>query len=55
VSSAAFLCQSRAEWQASSDVKRHGLTGSEANKVINQFDRLTTQDHQQIIDFLRAL
>jgi CxxC motif-containing protein (DUF1111 family) len=36
-------------------IRAHKSKGSEANKVINQFDKLTTQDQQQIIDFLRAL
>ena len=33
----------------------HKSQGSEANKVIEHFDRLSTQEQQDIIDFLRSL
>ena len=33
----------------------HHSKGSEANRVIDHFNRLTVQEQQQIIDFLRAL
>jgi CxxC motif-containing protein (DUF1111 family) len=33
----------------------HKSHGSEANKVIGQFDKLSTQEQQDIIDFLRSL
>ncbi len=33
----------------------HKSPGSEANRVIEQFDRLRTQERQEIIDFLRSL
>ena len=36
-------------------IRAHKSKGSEANKVIDRFNKLTTQDQQQIIDFLRAL
>ncbi|MGA2369870.1 MAG: di-heme oxidoredictase family protein [Candidatus Korobacteraceae bacterium] len=36
-------------------IKEHQSHGSEANKVIEHFDRLSTQERQEIIDFLRSL
>jgi CxxC motif-containing protein (DUF1111 family) len=36
-------------------VRDHESDGSEANKVINHFMRLTTQEQQEVIDFLRSL
>ncbi len=33
----------------------HRSVGSEANKVIEHFNRLTTQEQQEVIDFLRSL
>ena len=36
-------------------IRAHKSKGSEANRVIHQFNKLPTQDQQQIIDFLRAL
>jgi CxxC motif-containing protein (DUF1111 family) len=36
-------------------IKAHKSRGSEANKVIEHFDRLGTQAQQEIIDFLRTL
>jgi CxxC motif-containing protein (DUF1111 family) len=36
-------------------IRAHRSTGSEANRVIDQFNRLTVQEQQEIIDFLRAL
>jgi CxxC motif-containing protein (DUF1111 family) len=33
----------------------HKSKGSEANRVINHFNKLSTQEQQEIIDFLRAL
>ena len=33
----------------------HKSKGSEANRVIHQFDKLTTREQQEIIDFLRSL
>jgi CxxC motif-containing protein (DUF1111 family) len=36
-------------------VKAHKSVGSEANKVIHNFDKLTTPEQQDIINFLRAL
>ncbi len=36
-------------------IKEHQSHGSEANKVIEHFDRLSTQEKQEIIDFLRSL
>ena len=36
-------------------IKDHQSHGSEANKVIEHFDRLSTQEKQEIIDFLRSL
>jgi CxxC motif-containing protein (DUF1111 family) len=36
-------------------IRDHKGHGSEANKVIEHFDRLSTQGQQEIIDFLRSL
>jgi CxxC motif-containing protein (DUF1111 family) len=36
-------------------IEDHKSFGSEANKVIDQFNRLKTQDKQDIINFLRSL
>ena len=36
-------------------IRDHQSHGSEANKVIEHFNRLTVQEQQEIIDFLRSL
>ncbi len=36
-------------------IQDHRSPGSEANKVIENFNRLTTQQQQELIDFLRSL
>jgi len=36
-------------------IQAHKSRGSEANKVIEQFNKLTTQEQQEILDFLRSL
>jgi CxxC motif-containing protein (DUF1111 family) len=36
-------------------IRAHSSHGSEANKVIERFHRLTVQEQQEIIDFLRSL
>lgn len=36
-------------------IRAHKSRGSEANKVIEHFDKLKTQEQQEIIDFLRSL
>ena len=36
-------------------IRAHRSRGSEANKVIEHFDKLSTQEQQEIIDFLRSL
>jgi CxxC motif-containing protein (DUF1111 family) len=36
-------------------IRDHKSRGSEANKVIEHFNRLTTQEQQEVIDFLRSL
>jgi CxxC motif-containing protein (DUF1111 family) len=36
-------------------IRAHKSRGSEANRVINQFNKLSTEEQQGIIDFLRAL
>jgi CxxC motif-containing protein (DUF1111 family) len=36
-------------------IRDHKSHGSEANRVIEHFDRLSTQEQQEIIDFLRSL
>ncbi|HEV2495520.1 MAG TPA: di-heme oxidoredictase family protein, partial [Terriglobia bacterium] len=36
-------------------VEDHQSPGSEANKVIERFNGLTTQDQQDLINFLRSL
>jgi CxxC motif-containing protein (DUF1111 family) len=36
-------------------IQAHKSKGSEANRVIERFDRLSTKEQQEIIDFLRSL
>src|SRR5208282_667959 len=36
-------------------IRDHKSPGSEANKVVERFNRLSTQEQQEIIDFLRSL
>ena len=36
-------------------IRDHRSHGSEANKVIEHFNKLTTQEQQEVIDFLRSL
>jgi len=36
-------------------IRDHQSLGSEANKVIEHFDKLTTQEQQEVLDFLRSL
>jgi CxxC motif-containing protein (DUF1111 family) len=36
-------------------IRDHQSLGSEANKVIEHFDKLTTREQQEVIDFLRSL
>ena len=36
-------------------IREHKSHGSEANKVVEHFDKLSTQEQQEIIDFLRSL
>jgi CxxC motif-containing protein (DUF1111 family) len=36
-------------------IRDHKSRGSEANKVVARFNRLTTQEQQEVIDFLRSL
>jgi len=36
-------------------IRDHQSIGSEANKVIEHFDKLNTQEQQEVIDFLRSL
>ncbi len=36
-------------------IRDHQSRGSEANKVIEHFNKLTTQEQQEVIDFLRSL
>jgi CxxC motif-containing protein (DUF1111 family) len=36
-------------------IREHRSHGSEANKVVEHFDKLSTQEQQEIIDFLRSL
>jgi CxxC motif-containing protein (DUF1111 family) len=36
-------------------IRSHQSLGSEANKVIEHFNQLTTQEQQEVIDFLRSL
>jgi CxxC motif-containing protein (DUF1111 family) len=36
-------------------IRAHKSHGSEANKVVDRFNRLTVQEQQEIIDFLRSL
>ena len=36
-------------------IRAHRSPGSEANRVIESFDKLSTQEQQEVIDFLRSL
>lgn len=36
-------------------IREHRSHGSEANKVVEHFNKLSTQEQQEIIDFLRSL
>lgn len=36
-------------------IRDHRSQGSEANKVVEHFNRLTTQEQQEVLDFLRSL
>ena len=36
-------------------IRLHRSTGSEANTVINNFDLLSNQDRQDLLNFLRSL
>jgi len=36
-------------------IRDHKSIGSEANKLIEHFNRLTTQEQQEVINFLRSL
>jgi len=36
-------------------IRDHKSHGSEANKVIEHFNKLSTQEQQEILDFLRSL
>ncbi|HUL40324.1 MAG TPA: di-heme oxidoredictase family protein, partial [Burkholderiales bacterium] len=36
-------------------IEQHASRGSEANRVISKFNRLSTEDKQDIINFLRSL
>jgi len=36
-------------------IRDHKSLGSEANKIIERFNRLTIQEQQEVIDFLRSL
>jgi CxxC motif-containing protein (DUF1111 family) len=36
-------------------IRDHKSTGSEANKVVEHFNKLSTQEQQEVIDFLRSL
>jgi CxxC motif-containing protein (DUF1111 family) len=36
-------------------IRSHQSLGSEANKVIEHFNQLTTEEQQEVIDFLRSL
>jgi CxxC motif-containing protein (DUF1111 family) len=36
-------------------IRAHKSRDSEANKVIEHFDKLSTQEQQEVIDFLRSL
>src|SRR5262249_45449366 len=36
-------------------IRDHQSDGSEANEVIKRFNRLTTQEQQDVIDFFRSL
>jgi len=49
-----FLHDGRADTLVEA-IRAHKSPGSEANKVIEQFDRMRTQERQEIIDFLRSL
>ena len=36
-------------------IRQHAGQGSEANQVIDNFNNLSTQQQQQLLDFLRSL
>src|SRR6202035_4359888 len=36
-------------------IREHRSSGSEANRVIEHFERLSVEEQQEVIDFLRAL
>jgi CxxC motif-containing protein (DUF1111 family) len=36
-------------------IRAHQSRGSEASKVVEHFNKLSTQEQQEIIDFLRSL
>jgi CxxC motif-containing protein (DUF1111 family) len=36
-------------------IRDHQSRGSEATRVVEHFDRLSTQEQQELIDFLRSL
>jgi len=36
-------------------IQQHASQGSESNQVINNFNNLSTQQQQQLLDFLRSL
>ena len=36
-------------------IAQHRSPGSEANRVIEHFNKLTTKEQQELIDFLRSL
>jgi CxxC motif-containing protein (DUF1111 family) len=36
-------------------IREHRGKGSEANRVIEQFERLSVEEQQEVIDFLRTL
>jgi CxxC motif-containing protein (DUF1111 family) len=36
-------------------IRAHKSSGSEANRVIDRFNKLTTQEEQEVVDFLRSL
>jgi hypothetical protein len=36
-------------------IRAHQSRGSEANRVVEHFNRLSTQEQQELFDFLRSL
>ena len=36
-------------------IREHRSPGSEANKVVERFEKLSLQEEQELIDFLRSL